>query len=132
MTNPIYYDHASTTPVDSRVKDAMLPYFDEIFGNASSNHIYGKGAKKAIDIAREQIAKLISANTKEIVFTSGATEAINSPGSRQARVRDRDRDEGFNADNTAAAPVDELDAAQTKMHFLMLYCLVLISQYSSI
>lgn len=77
MSNPIYYDHASTTPVDPRVKDAMLPYFDEIFGNASSNHIYGKQAKKAIDNAREHVAKLINANTKEIVFTSGSTEAIN-------------------------------------------------------
>lgn len=77
MSDPTYYDHASTTPVDPRIKEAMLPYFDEIFGNASSDHIYGKQAKKAIDSAREHVAKLINANTKEIVFTSGATEAIN-------------------------------------------------------
>ena len=55
----------------------MLPYFDEIFGNASSNHLYGKQAKKAIDNARENVAKIINAKAKEIVFTSGASEAIN-------------------------------------------------------
>ena len=55
----------------------MLPYFDEIFGNASSNHVYGKQAKQAVDNARENVAKIINAKAKEIVFTSGATEAIN-------------------------------------------------------
>lgn len=55
----------------------MLPYFDEIFGNASSNHLFGKQAKQAVDNAREHVAKIINANAKEIVFTSGATEAIN-------------------------------------------------------
>lgn len=74
---PKYYDAAATTPVDPRVVDAMLPYFTEIFGNASSNHIYGKQAKRAIEIAREQVADIINADPKEIFFTSGATEAIN-------------------------------------------------------
>ncbi|RAR73705.1 cysteine desulfurase family protein [Flavobacterium aciduliphilum] len=74
---PIYLDAASTTPVDKRVLDNMLPYFSEIFGNASSNHVYGLNAKKAIDIARSQVAKLINADEKEIIFTSGATESIN-------------------------------------------------------
>ena len=55
----------------------MLPYFDEIFGNASSNHLYGKQVKKAIDNARENVAKIINAKAKEIIFNSGATEAIN-------------------------------------------------------
>lgn len=55
----------------------MLPYFDEIFGNASSNHLFGKQAKQAVDNAREHVAKIINAKAKEIVFTSGATEAIN-------------------------------------------------------
>lgn len=55
----------------------MQPYFSEIFGNASSNHIYGKQAKNAIEVAREQVAKLINADNKEIIFTSGATESIN-------------------------------------------------------
>jgi cysteine desulfurase len=74
---PKYYDAASTTPVDPRVLEAMLPYFSEIFGNASSNHIYGKQAKRAIDIARRQVANIINADPNEIYFTSGATEAIN-------------------------------------------------------
>ena len=74
---PIYLDHAATTPLEPRVKEAMLPYFDEIFGNASSNHIYGKEAKRAIETARDHVAKIINATTKEIFFTSGATESIN-------------------------------------------------------
>jgi len=74
---PTYLDAAATTPVDKRVLDVMQPYFSEIFGNASSNHIYGKQAKNAIEVAREQVAKLINANNKEIIFTSGATESIN-------------------------------------------------------
>lgn len=74
---PTYLDAASTTPVDPRVIETMLPYFSEIFGNASSNHIYGKQAKIAIEVAREQVARLINADNKEIIFTSGATESIN-------------------------------------------------------
>jgi len=75
--NPKYWDNAATTPVDQRVLDAMLPYFSEMFGNASSNHIYGRKAKAAVDKARNYIAELINANEKEIYFTSGATESIN-------------------------------------------------------
>jgi len=74
---PKYYDAAATTPVDPRVVEAMLPYFTAIFGNASSNHIYGKQAKRAIEIARKQVADIINTDPKEIFFTSGATEAIN-------------------------------------------------------
>lgn len=74
---PEYLDAAATTPVDPRVLEAMLPYFSEIFGNASSNHIYGKNSKKAVDTARLQIARLLNVNDSEIYFTSGATEAIN-------------------------------------------------------
>lgn len=74
---PTYLDAAATTPVDKRVLDKMQPYFSEIFGNASSNHIYGKQAKNAIEVAREQVARLINADNKEIIFTSGATESIN-------------------------------------------------------
>jgi cysteine desulfurase len=74
---PKYWDNAATTPVDQRVLDAMLPYFAEIFGNASSNHIYGRKAKAAIDKARNNVADLINADSKEIFFTSGATESIN-------------------------------------------------------
>jgi cysteine desulfurase len=76
-SNPKYLDTAATTPVDQRVLNALLPYFSEIFGNASSNHIYGKKAKSAIEKARRYVADLINADAKEIIFTSGATEAIN-------------------------------------------------------
>jgi cysteine desulfurase len=74
---PKYLDAAATTPVDPRVVEKMTPYFTEIFGNASSNHIYGKQAKRAIDEARKHIAEIINADSKEIYFTSGATESIN-------------------------------------------------------
>ena len=75
---PIFLDNHSTTPCDPRVVDAMLPYFTERFGNAASrNHAFGWTAEQATEIAREQVAALIGASAKEIVWTSGATEAIN-------------------------------------------------------
>jgi cysteine desulfurase len=74
---PNYLDNASTTKVDQRVLDAMLPYFTEIYGNASSSHSFGKMAKKAIEKSRSQVATLINSNDSEIIFTSGATESIN-------------------------------------------------------
>lgn len=72
-----YLDNASTTKVDTRVLDEMLPYFAEIYGNASSNHSFGKKAKDAIDKARTQVSNLVNCNSQEIIFTSGATESIN-------------------------------------------------------
>jgi cysteine desulfurase len=75
---PIYMDHHATTPVDPRVLGAMLPYFNENFGNAASiDHEYGAEASRAVETARQQIARLINAKLEEIIFTSGATEADN-------------------------------------------------------
>lgn len=78
MKEPIVYlDNNATTQLDKRVLEAMLPYFTENYANATSSHLLGLSVGEAVDFAREQVADLIGAKPKEIIFTSGATEAIN-------------------------------------------------------
>ena len=73
----IYMDHAATTPVDADVLEEMLPYMREAYGNPSSLHTLGQEAKYALDVARDRVAALLDAQAREIIFTSGGTEADN-------------------------------------------------------
>jgi cysteine desulfurase len=92
MKERIYLDHNATTPVDRRVLDAMLPYLKEDFGNASSLHRFGQKAQVALEDARSQVAKMLAADEKEIVFTSGGTESDNYALKGTAyRLRDKGR-----------------------------------------
>ena len=75
---PIYMDYSATTPIDPRVADKMIPYLREQFGNpASRSHLYGWSAEKAVEEARAQVAALVNADPREIIWTSGATEGNN-------------------------------------------------------
>lgn len=77
LSKPIYLDYNATTPIDPQVREAMLPYLSEEFGNPSSSYVYGRRTKEAIERAREQMASLISAKPEEVVFTSGGSESDN-------------------------------------------------------
>lgn len=77
VKKPIYIDHAATTPVDKSVLEKMLPYFSEVFGNPNSQHVFGRESVKAVDEARDNIAKIINAKPSELYFTSGGTESDN-------------------------------------------------------
>ena len=77
MNKTIYFDHAATTPLCKQALDKMIPYFTEVFGNPNSQHAYGRESVKAVDEARDTIARLINAKPSEIYFTSGGTEGDN-------------------------------------------------------
>mgnify|MGYP001024445618 CR=1 FL=1 len=88
MTRPIYFDSNATTPVEQEVLDRMIPYFCSEFGNPSNtSHVYGWTADEAVTVAREQVASLLSADPAGIIFTSGATEAVNTVIKGLARGR---------------------------------------------
>jgi cysteine desulfurase len=94
MPEPIYLDHAATTPIRPEVREAMEPYFGPRFGNPSSMHRWGREARVALDEARERVAACVGARTDEICFTSGGTEADNLAVLGAWRAR---RAEGRNA-----------------------------------
>jgi cysteine desulfurase len=77
VPKPIYLDYAATTPVRPEVRDAMLPYLGELFGNPSSSHSFGREVRAAVEQARRQVAQVVQANPEQVVFTSGGTEADN-------------------------------------------------------
>lgn len=77
VKTPIYFDHAATTPVDPVVLQKMLPYYTEVFGNPNSQHVFGRESVKAVDEARDTIAKIINTKPSEVYFTSGGTESDN-------------------------------------------------------
>ena len=78
MPLPVYFDHNSTTPLDERALEAMLPYLSTHYGNASSRHEYGTQARKAVNLARQQVAAAVGVEPVQVVFVSGGTEANNT------------------------------------------------------
>ncbi len=110
----IYLDHHATTPVDARVLETMLPFFTERFGNAASkHHRFGWEAKDAVERARKQVAALIGAGTKEIVFTSGATEANNLAIKGAAKARRAERNHQVTVTTEHKAVLDPMASLAT-------------------
>ena len=101
MPDPIYFDHAATTPVRPEVLEAMMPFFGSRFGNPSSMHRWGREARTALDEARERVARCLGASTDEVCFTSGGTEADNIAILGAWRAR---RDHGRNG--VVSSPVE--------------------------
>ena len=111
----IYLDHHATTPVDPRVLDAMLPYFRDDFGNAASVvHAPGRRAAAAVEDARERIAAILGAEPREIVFTSGATEANNLAIQGSARLRPHSRDHLVTVATEHPAVLDVCEALEAE------------------
>ena len=109
----IYLDHHATTPVDARVLEAMLPFFTERFGNAASKqHRFGWDANDAVERARKQVAALIGAGSKDIVFTSGATEANNLAIKGAAKARRGERDHLVTVNTEHKAVLDPMARLQ--------------------
>ena len=114
MKLPIYLDHHATTPVDPRVVEAMVPYFTETFGNAASrNHSFGWAARDAVEDARAQVAGLIGAHPKDIIFTSGATEADNLA---IAGIADARRSRGDHGDHIVTCVTEHRAVLDTCRH----------------
>lgn len=113
---PIYLDNAATTPIDPRVVDAMLPYLREHFGNpASSTHEYGRHARQAVERARDEVAALVGADAREVIWTSGATESNNLAIKGVVRAR-RERVHIVSVQTEHKAVLDTLQALEREGH----------------
>ena len=86
MLDLVYFDHNATTPVDPRVRDAMLPWLSELHGHAASAHRAGQAAREAVETARDQVAALVGAHSDDLVFTASGSEANNAVVSEVARA----------------------------------------------
>lgn len=149
----IYLDYNATTPVDQRVVDAMLPYFNGLYANSGSSHLFGLTVKEAVENAAEDIAELIGAEPKELVFTSGATESVNF-GLKGFRVNDKNhiitvttehksildpcrqlQEDGFdidylNVDRSGNISLSELESLITERTLLV--CIMLVNNETGI
>jgi cysteine desulfurase len=125
MKFPIYLDYHSTTPTDPRVLETMLPYFTEKFGNAASrNHAFGWEAEEAVEKARKQIARLIGADAKEIVFTSGATESDNLAIKGALEMYQEKGDHVITSQTEHRAVLDTVKALEAKKRLTATYLAV--------